>query len=246
MTADDFLKNVRRIADSHPVYRTGGDGSDGTCDCIGLIMGALGGKFDLHSSNYFARFQTANLREINGADELQPGEVVYKAKENDSDLHERYLPGGAYCNGDLRDYYHAGVVASTAPLKIVHCTSSENVNGIAWDSSLGAWRFAGRIMGVSDHMEEAVGKSAVVTVSSGSTVNLRTRPSVQSRRKARVPAGTAVTVLEQADGWAAVVTPAGERGYMMLQFLKPVHENENIETRLSMLEERVSHLERGK
>lgn len=61
MTTAKFLERVKAIADANPTYRTGGDGSDGTCDCIGLIMGAIGKKYDMHSTNYFARFQMRSV-----------------------------------------------------------------------------------------------------------------------------------------------------------------------------------------
>jgi hypothetical protein len=199
--------------------------------------------YPLHSSNYFARYQTEELCEIADSAALKPGQVVYKAKDDPSDLHERYLPGEAYCTGDTRDYYHAGVVVSASPLIIVHCTSSGNVNGFTRDERIGQWRFAGKVKGVSYEKTEASIKTAVVTVASGSTANLRIRPDLKSRRVAKVPAQTAVTVLEQADGWAKIITPQGERGYMMTQFLKAAEET--MEARLSALEARVLKLERG-
>ena len=56
MTTQAFLNAVCAIADAAPSYREGGTGADGTCDCIGLVMGAMyalgRAKYDLHSSNY--------------------------------------------------------------------------------------------------------------------------------------------------------------------------------------------------
>lgn len=245
--AKEVLAQVLEIEAEQPVYRTGGTGKDGTCDCIGAVMGAmyrLGcAAYPLHSSNYFARYQTEELCEITDPAALKPGQVVYKAKDDPSGLHERYLPGGAYCTGDTRDYYHAGVVVSASPLIIVHCTSSGNVNGFTRNERIGQWRFAGNVKGVSYEKTEASIKTAVVTVASGTTANLRIRPDLKSRRVAKVPAQTAVTVLEQADGWAKIITPQGEHGYMMTQFLKAAEET--MEARLSALEARVLKLERG-
>ena len=148
----DLLEKVLDIESEQPLYRTGGTGKDGTCDCIGAVMGAmyrLGcAAYPLHSSNYFARYQTEELCEIADPAALKPGQVVYKAKDDPSGLHERYLPGGSYCTGDTRDYYHAGVVVSASPLIIVHCTSSGNVNGFTRDERIGQWRFAGKVKGV--------------------------------------------------------------------------------------------------
>ena len=52
----DFLTQIAAIAAESPSYRLGGDGSDGTCDCVGLIIGAIrraGGQWaGTHGSNY--------------------------------------------------------------------------------------------------------------------------------------------------------------------------------------------------
>lgn len=247
MTAKELLEQVLKLESEQPVYRTGGTGEDGTCDCIGAVMGAMyrlgRADYPLHSSNYFARYQTEELCAIADPSALIPGQVVYKAKDDPSGLHERYLPGGTHCTGDTRDYYHAGMVVSASPLIIVHCTSSGGVSGFTRDDRIGQWRFAGRVKGVSYEEQEETAQTAVVTVTSGTTANLRIRPDVKSRRVAKVSAGTVVTVLEQADGWAKITTPQGERGYMMTQFLKPA--DETIEARLASLEARVLQLERG-
>lgn len=247
ITAKELLEKVLDIESEQPVYRTGGTGENGTCDCIGAVMGGMyrlgRAEYPLHSSNYFARYQTDELREIGSAETLLPGEVVYKSKDDPSELHARYLPGGTRCTGDTRNYYHAGMVVSASPLIIVHCTSSGGVNGFTRDERLGGWRWAGRVRGVSYEEDEEMNETAVVTVTSGTTVNLRIRPSQQSRRVAKVHAGTQVTITEQADGWAKVITPQGEKGYMMTQFLKTA--DETIDARLSKLEERVLKLERG-
>lgn len=248
ITAEQLIRQVLAIEAEHPVYRTGGTGKDGTCDCIGAVMGAMyqlgRGAYPLHSSNYFARCQTESLHEVASEADFVPGEVVYKSTDDPSGLHDRYLPGGAHFTGDTRDYYHAGMVASVSPLVIVHCTSSDTANGFVRDHRPGDWRWAGRVKGVAYEEEKAVSTQAIVTVPSGTTANLRLRPSVRSRRIAKVPAGAQVTILEQADGWARIAAPAGETGYMMTQFLN-TNTNDALETRLAALEERVCRLEGG-
>ena len=229
MTNAEFINHVNRIAQSNPTYREGGDGSDGTCDCIGLVMGAMyaGGQqaYDMHSSNYFARFQTDDLQTLGSEDQLSAGNLVYKARNGAEHLHSRYLPGGRYDTGDLLDYYHVGVVAATEPLRIVHCTSSGTVNGIKWEETAEGWTHFGSVKGVDDVLA-AETYTAVVTAPSGSTVNLRVRPDQQSPIAARVPVGSSVEVHEKAQGWARV-TAGKKRGYMMTAFLleKPKQTN---------------------
>ena len=242
MNAQAFLEKVQQIAGEEPVYREGGTGKDGTCDCIGLVMGAmyrLGRReYPMHSSNYFARFQTDGLSAIAGEESLLPGMIVYKARSGQDRLHERYLPGGRYHTGDLLDYYHAGVVESVQPLVIVHCTTGGGANGILRDSALGTWSHAGFVSGVdSAPAQEAGGEPAIVAAPGGQTVNLRSRPSAKGPIIARVPVGSAVSVLESAQGWAKIQF-AGNTGYMMTQFL-----NMDWEARLQRLEKRVAALE---
>lgn len=222
MTTQAFLNAVKRIADASPVYREGGTGADGTCDCIGLIMGAMYAcgqpAYDMHSSNYFARYQTAQLDTIRSQESLQESMIVYKARNGANTLHERYLPGGRYHTGDLNDYYHAGVVESIEPFSIVHCTSAGDISGIVRDHSLSGWTHCGFAAGSSS--DPAAVSCAVITAPSGKTVNLRKRPHRDGALLLRIPLGSRVEVQERADGWARVRFN-GLIGYVMECFLQP-------------------------
>lgn len=91
MTNTEFVKRVLEISATNPTYRTGGDGRDGTCDCIGLVMGALGGKFDMHSTNYFARYKLANEpNQMTDEEELELGDTD-ETKYNHKGLHQQPL-----------------------------------------------------------------------------------------------------------------------------------------------------------
>ena len=83
MTTERFIQEVETIYDLQPEYERGHDGSDGKCDCIGLIKGALrrGGETPtgLKGSNYAARYTLRNFRAIESAKDLRIGEAV---KEN--------------------------------------------------------------------------------------------------------------------------------------------------------------------
>ena len=222
MNSVEFVSAVRKIAESKPTYRTGGTGKDGTCDCIGLIMGALGGKWDIHSSNYFARMQMRSLDALVDENQLHPGSIVYKSRRDTSELNARYQAGGRYYTADLLDYYHVGVVTSIGPLEITHCTSSGNANGITTDTSIRGWSHFGDLLDVDYTQEEMVIMAqyrAAVTASSGSTVRMRKRPDGSAPEVARVPIGQTVDVLESAEGWAKIRWN-GTTGYMMGEFLR--------------------------
>ena len=60
-----FLEMVAKIKSLNPAYKQPGDGSNGVCDCIGLIIGAIRRMSlkwkGIHGSNYGARYETNNL-----------------------------------------------------------------------------------------------------------------------------------------------------------------------------------------
>lgn len=223
MTNTKFVEAVRQIAASQPIYRTGGDGNDGTCDCIGLIMGALDKKYPMHSTNYFARYEMSELQRLDAlAENLPVGALLLKARGESNpryDLHDRYKQGGRYFTGDLLDYYHVGVVANGFPLEIIHCTSTGSINGIAYDYSLDGWTHAG-VVGGLNYNEEETNMSIMMEVyaANGKPVNVRQRPSTAAPKVGEVDVGKTVTVTEQADGWAKI-THGSLTGYMMSRFL---------------------------
>lgn len=235
ITSTDFVRQVKAIAATNPTYRTGGRGVDGTCDCIGLIMGAMyrlgASKYPMHSTNYFARYETEAKQPLKGEWQLQPGMIVYKDREDNGQLNERYKPGGRYYTGDLLDYYHVGVVASINPLEITHCTQTNNINGMARDTSVRGWTQCGWVKGVTptepteEGESDMAGYQATVTAANGQPVKVRSSPNTKSEANVltKLPVGTVVDVLEEgeSDGvlWATV-TSGPLRGYMMSKFLK--------------------------
>ena len=65
-------------------------------------------------------------------------------------------------------------------------------------------------------------KTAYVVSTDGKAVRLRKTPATDGSYNtiAKINPGTVVDVQEQAGEWATVVTPDGQRGYMMTQYLK--------------------------
>lgn len=224
-----FVAAVLAVAAKQPTYRTGGTGKDGTCDCVGLIMGAMYAlghrRYDLHSSNYFVRKQMQSLAPVSSELDCRYGMVLYKAREDRVDLNARYKPGGRYYTGDMLDYYHVGVVTSVMPLHITHCTSGGGVDGIKTDYAMGSWRYGGELAGVDYDAQAGEGDTmevlyrAVVTASKGATVNLRASPKDGSKLIERVPIGSGVDVWEDAQGWAHIRTDVGRVGYMQSKYL---------------------------
>lgn len=203
-----------------------------------------------------------DFAEIKSAD-LFVGEIVYKArKPGDSsyNLPDRYKSGGANCTGDLRDYYHVGVITRVHPLEITHCSTSVDGNSIHRDSVLGRWKFGGRLKGInykSDREEKVemekvnmlkVHCKATVT---GGRLSLRQAPERTADRLAWIPNGARLDVIGQEGGWCAV-TYETIPGYVMERYLildeekKPLTDAERLEAlenKTAEFEQRIAALE---
>lgn len=221
----DFLIRVEEIAAEEPGYKHGHDGSDHLCDCIGLIIGAIrraGGQWrGLHGSNYAARYETTGLHKVTGAADLEAGMVVYKAYEpgvGGYNLPPRYKPGGESSNGDMRDYYHVGVVVSVTPLRIRHMTTPRP----KMDKDRGKWAWAGRLKKVK-YGGEAVKVTYKARVIGGG-LNMRGAPSMDAVRITQIPDGSTVTVSEELPDWC-LVTYDGQTGYVASKYLAEVKED---------------------
>lgn len=220
MILEAFIAQVEAIAQASPVYRPGGDGSDGTCDCIGLVIGAIrraGGSWTgTHGSNYAARYEMRELLPVTDAGELCLGDVVYKARtpgQAGYALPERYKKGP-----DQRDYYHVGVVTAVEPLEITHCTGP----GIVRDAKLGRWTYRGRLEKVDYDGAEVVEnmvQTATVVADSGDDVKMRSTPSKTDGLYYKVPVGATVQVAS-VDGEWAKVRYQDRTGYMMVEYLE--------------------------
>lgn len=223
-TLSAFLAAVDAIQAEQPTYRLGGKAEDGTCDCIGLIIGALnrcGIKWPgIHGSNWAARNAMAWLLPVSDASDLTVGDIVYKARrpgETGYSLPDRYA-----ADPDRSDYYHVGVVRSVSPLRIIHCTSP---GGVVTDAKLGKWAYRGWLSLIGEDGEtgyELTGmETATVTAESGSTVNMRREP--HGALVDRVPVGSVVQVMqvtgEPGAQWAQVAY-SGKAGWMDVAFLR--------------------------
>lgn len=227
-----FLAKILVIFNLNPKRREPGDGSDGYCDCIGLIIGAIrrmGLKWTgIHGSNWTARKELVKLEKIGSISDLEEGDVVLKAVAQGKsgwDLPSRYRKGGKYYNGDLNDYYHAGVVFSMNPFQIRHMSNKMKI-----DTSLGQWNYHGKLTllvnkagdvtpaPVDPDTPSTGALAAILVAESGGTVNLRRTPSLRGKLIMRVPLGSRVEIVAPGEEWATVKY-GNSTGYMMAQFL---------------------------
>ena len=202
MDRQTFLTAVGQNAARITSYRDGGDGTDASSDCIGLVIGALkllGEPWTgTHGTNYTVRNALAFGRDISAASDLSPGDLVFKFREKGEDGYA--LPSRYHTHQDTRDYYHVGVVMQTSPLEILHCSTG----GMHRDQSLGAWRYAGHLPMLSDGVTALY--TAIIKSENGKGVNLRAAPSLSADKLAVIPVGIQANVLEETDDtWLKVM-----------------------------------------
>ncbi len=245
ISVSSFLAAAEQIAAENPSYRIGGTGTDGTCDCIGLIVGAIrraGGKWTgSKGSNYAARNEMISLLPIGSAADLAVGEAVYKAHEPGDPGYDAETIQNRYASSpDKRDYYHIGIVASVHPLRIRHMTTPT----VKMDTSLGKWRFHGWLKKISREGSEdatstqtSIGQSQAdggVTNTTGGNepmktvfiyggnadapVNMRTSGSLQSPILCKIPQNTPVELLNDGDRWCRI-SYDGKIGYVQSDFV---------------------------
>ena len=229
-----FIAKVRQIAARDLIYRTGGVGKDGTCDCIGLIMGAMyemgQKKYDLHSTNYFARYQMTGLKKANEK-ELAPGMLLYCAREDDGRLNDRYKPGGRHYTGDPLDYYHVGVVTSVRPLEIIECTQYSQFSGIMIRTEFRDWQYMGEMKGIlyegyePEERKETLVRYKAIVSTQRDPLRIREWP-VTGNTIGKAPKGATVEVIaETGDGWPKI-RYEGVEGYVSREYLTTIIEPE--------------------
>lgn len=230
-----FLEKALQLFNSNPKRREPGDGSDGYCDCIGYLIGSLrrsGLKWTgIHGSNWAARKEAVGLHQIKNTNDLEVGDMVLKGRNPGTsgyNLPSRYKKGNAYYNGDLVDYYHAGLVYSLEPFQIRHMSSKMTI-----DTKLGKWNYAAKLRplvnagayAINPSNEPAIspssGTQAKVVALSGSTVNMRKTPSLRGALLERIPIGTIVTIKEPGEEWCKIKYGT-KVGYTMAKFLEVI------------------------
>lgn len=228
MNVTQFLGLVQQNVARVKRYKNGGDGTNGDCDCIGLIIGALrlgGTKWPwTHGSNYTARNRMRWLSPLDKLSQLSLGQLVYKAHEPG----ERgwKLPDTYKGHADQRDYYHVGVVTGVDPVVITNCTGVQG--GIQQDKTLdgGEWNWYGEIDLVEYENEgkgaENVNGIMYVTSGDGNPVKVRMKPTTEAGWHMKLPVGTQVEVLPwEGQGWYKIYA-MGTYGYMMWEYLTSV------------------------
>lgn len=211
----DFLNRAMEIANEEPSYREGGWGADGTCDCIGEIIGAIrraGGTWNgLHGSNYAARNEVEYLRPIH--DDLKVGEVAFKAWKPGDDKYD--LPDRYAKDPDQNDYYHVGIVLSASPLRILHMTTPRPTV----DTKLGKWQYHGWLKKVSEE-DKSMGELCYISGGNPSEpINMRSGEGTNRKIIAQIPQGSEAELIKYGESWCKV-RYRGAEGYVKTQFIR--------------------------
>lgn len=196
-------------------YATPGFNDSRGIDCSGAFVYAYRqfGQSIYHGSNRIVR-QYCNGVRRRSRDELEVGMAIFKSRSDLSRMKAEYKVGGRYYRPDLPDdYYHMGLVTSVNPLRIVNATPPR----VRVNSDLSAWCCAGYLNAVTYGTVEK--NTATVVAPSGSTVNLRSAPSLSAVVRVRVPLGETVEVLENTNALWSRVRYERYTGYMMSEFL---------------------------
>ena len=226
ISVEKYCECIESIYIEQPDYELGGDGSNGTCDCIGMCRGALeragqDNVKNMRGTNQAARKTIRNLQPIKKAEQLKKGDVVLKLRDKDDPdmkLPDQYRKGGSEYDSAVgeKNYSHIGTVTKEYPnLEITHMTSPKPKK----DYSLGNWKETGQLPWISYEGEvDPDVMRAIVVADSGKTVKMRAKPSALCRLYWDVPIGSEVIVMKQDKTWSEIIWN-GRTGYMMNKFL---------------------------
>lgn len=221
-----------------PYVSPGSDDKNGI-DCSGAFVRAYkaAGLSIYHGSNRIERVYCRDCFDLNGnQSRLEPGMAVFKYREPGEEyykLPDSYQPGGKHYDGDLRDYYHIGLVESVNPLKIIHATTPNAKR----DTSLGKWRRAGYLDAATNYGTQ--NNDTPSTNEGGSDMalydarvigegwlNLRSAPRKGGTDIGDIPSGSTVQVLEETNAEWAKVFYDGQSGYVVREYLMRIEEAE--------------------
>ena len=225
ISASKYVDGVESIYDEQPEYVEGHDGSDGTCDCIGMCRGGMqrGGVpkseiTNMRGTNQAARKTIQTRQDLTSESQLTVGDVVMKTRDKDDPsmpLPDKYRKGGSDYDPTWGEtnFTHIGTVTELQPLVITHMTSPTAKK----DKSIKGWLYFGKLPWV-DQSDPGPGpgpepeppevKTATVWSENGKPVNTRKGPdeSYPMSKAGKIPVGEEVqvdetTVNSQGETW---------------------------------------------
>lgn len=219
ITVDNITYGINSIVKENPIFKVGHDGSDGSCDSIGLIRGGLlrAGATKITSMkepNQFARKIAINLNKNNGI--IKRGQVLLKTKDISDEtqpLPFKYRNGGSDYNGDLTNYVDIAFVINDNPIEIVYMTNE----GAIKNKNINDWDYVCDLPYVSYKRTKSAMMSAIIQ--NDTPVKLYESPSFSSTEITRIPSNTLVLVNEKGERWSRI-TYVDKSGYVLSKFIK--------------------------
>lgn len=232
MKVRDLIGAFQLMARERWPYAAGTD--ERGIDCSGAFVWAYRqqGKSIYHGSNRIARREVVQLLPIDSAT-VVAGMAAFKHRQPGADgyaLPSGYKPGGKNHNGDLKDYYHIGLVDEDTS-RVLNARSAQDgfvsspiTQGWSYVAYLSQVDYGSQII-TEEAIPMAVTSVAIVRASSGSTVKMRGKPDTSYGLYWDIPVGETVQVLENhaPEGWA-YIQHGGQRGYIMDKFLQNVED----------------------
>ena len=214
--AAELIAEFQTMYNQHWRYEWGA-AEKGCVDCSGAFVYAykLHGLKIAHGSNAIARNYVERLEPVSSA---IPGMAAFKVREPGQSGYA--LPEKYRNSGDLRDFYHIGLVDGTGKY-VLNAKSTQA--GFSRDP-LNKWSAVGRLKAVeySGESKGAEPMQMIISCPAGETVRLRTAPKTSAAVVAKIPAGTVVEAEDVGEPEWLLVRWNGKAGYMMRKFLSDV------------------------
>ena len=222
ITVKQLIDGLYNIRIEKPTYKVGHDGSDGSCDGIGLIRGALfrGGATrikDMKEPNQFARKTALYLRKV---DSVKDGDILLKtisADDNSMPLPSKYRVGGIDYNGDLNNYVDVAIVLHSSPIEIMQMTK----DGIKHTDSLDEWDYVCELPYILEEGEKVMSSAMIST--DGKSVKMYAKPSFSCNEFVDIPNESIILVNDRRTTWSNV-SFGDKSGFVLTKFLKDIEE----------------------
>ena len=197
ISIDDFISGINAISKANPEYKAFCDGSNGFCDEVGLIRGALirGGATgirDMKEMNQFVRNIAIDIRKL------------------DSDL----LRGDIHLLMTNGECMNVGVVVSTRPLTICYMSH----NGLVKDDKLSLWNCVCKIPYIKSKDDDTV---YIVHNNDGKYIKMYSTPSFMSPL-IEIPNDSEIVVVDEVRRPWTMVKYRFTSGYVLSCYIKSI------------------------
>lgn len=221
---NDLIKVFQRMHKEHWDYDWSGD-EEGLVGCAGAFAYAFrqfGISYPKGSNNIARNFIIGKMLPISAA---KPGMAAFKVHlpgEEGYDLPDKYKIGGSAYNGDLKDYYHIGLI-DTDPKYVLNAKGKDY--GFCRDALTGknGWDYVAELKYVDYEKKESGDRVDAIVVlpsgATGSTVNMRKSPSKSADIVCKVPVGSDIDVISDQGQWCEI-DYGGRVGYMMSNYIE--------------------------